>query len=91
MTDADFRQTWKETGLCKPSIFVGLSPGHSSGLPGCLAIDHMHIIAINLLDLLISLWHGNIDCNKKGSKDLWDWVVLVGDLWKLHGQDIACC
>jgi hypothetical protein len=91
VTDADFRQTQKETGLCKPSIFVGLSLGHSSGLPGCLAINHMHIIAINLLDLLVSLWHRNIDCDKKDSKDLWDWVVLVGDIWKLHGQNIARC
>jgi hypothetical protein len=91
VTDANFRQTQKETGLCKPSIFVGLSLGHSSGLPGCLAIDHMHIIAINLLDLLISLWRGKIDCNKKDSKDLWDWVILIGDIWKSHGQDIAHC
>jgi hypothetical protein len=90
-TDANFRQIQKETGLCKPSLFVGLSPGHSSGLPGCLAIDHMHIIAINLPDLLISLWRGTIDCDKKDTKDLWDWVVLVGDVWKLHGQDIADC
>jgi hypothetical protein len=91
MTDADFRQTCKETGLCKPSIFVGLSLGHLSGLPGCLAISHMHIIAVNLLDLLISLWCGNIDCNKKDSKDLWDWVVLIRDVWKSHGQDVAHC
>jgi hypothetical protein len=72
-------------------MFVGLSPGHLSGLPGCLAIDHMHIIAINLPDLLISLWRENIDCNKKDSKDLWDWVVLIGDVWKSHSQDIARC
>jgi hypothetical protein len=51
----------------------------------------MHIIAINLLDLLISLWRGTIDCDKKDTKDLWDWVVLVGDVWKLHGQDVADC
>ena len=90
-TDAQFRQTRKETGLCKPSIFMGLSQRHSSGLPGCLAIDHMHIIAINLPDLFISLWRGTIDCDKTDSKDLWDWVVLTGDVWKSHGQDVARC
>ena len=26
-----------------------------------------------------------------GSQDLWDWVVLIGDIWKLHGQDVTCC
>ena len=92
-TDAEFKLTRKDTGLCKPSIFVGLPAAHSSGLPGCLAIDHMHIIAINLPDLLISLWRGTIDCDKKlkDSRDLWDWVVLIGDVWKSHGQDVARC
>ena len=90
-TDAQFRQVWKETGLCKPSIFLGLNQQHSSCLPACLAIDHMHIISINLMDLLIGLWHGSIDCDRSDSRDLWDWVVLIGEVWKVHGQDIACC
>jgi hypothetical protein len=89
--EAQFIKTRKETGLCKPSIFVGLSRQHLSGLPGCLAIDHMHIISINLPDLLLGLWHGTLDCDKKDSKELWDWVVLVGDMWKSHGQDVARC
>ena len=28
---------------------------------------------------------------RNDSKELWDWVVLVGNTWKSHGQDIACC
>ena len=90
-TDAQFRLAWKETGLCKPSIFMGLPLSHSSRLPGCLAIDHMHIIMINLSDLLIVLWRGSIDCERNDSRDRWDWAMLVGDTWKLHGQDVACC
>ena len=90
-TDAEFRLVRKETGICKASLFVGLSRERSSGLPGCLAIDHMHIIAINLPDLLVSLWHGTLDCDKNDSKELWDWVVLVGNTWKSHGQDVARC
>jgi hypothetical protein len=89
--EAQFIKMRKETGLCKPSIFVGLSRQHSSGLPGCLSIDHMHIISINLPDLLLGLWRGTIDCDKKDSRELWDWVVLVGDVWKSHGQDVAHC
>ena len=89
-TDTQFRQTQKETGLCKQSIFLGLDQRYSSGLPGCLAINHMHIIAI-IPDLLISLWHGTIDCDNNDSKGLWDWVVLIGDTWKSHGQDVARC
>jgi hypothetical protein len=91
ITDAQFKLVCKETGLCKPSLFVGLSQQHSSGLPGCLAIDHMHIIAINLPNLLVGLWCGTIDCDKNDSKELWDWVMLVGDTWKSHRQDVVCC
>jgi transposase InsO family protein len=90
-TEAQFRLTWKETGLCKLSIFLGLDQKHSSGLPGCLAIDHMHVIAINLLDLLLSLWRGTIDCDRNDSRHLWDWAVLTGDSWKAHGLDVARC
>ena len=89
--DAQFREMCKKTGLCKASIFVGLSQQHLSGLPGCLAIDHMHIISINLPNLLLGLWCGTIDCDKNNFKRLWDWVVLIRDVWKSHGQDIVCC
>ena len=90
-TNTQFRLTRKNSGLCKPSLFLGLDPKHSSGLPGCLAIDHMHVIAINLPDLLISLWRGTIDCDRDDCRLLWDWVVLTGDVWKLHGTDVARC
>lgn len=66
----------KETGLCKLSIFVGLSQQHSSGLLDCLSINHMHIISINLPDLLLILWQGTLDCNKD-LRELWDWAVLI--------------
>jgi hypothetical protein len=89
--NAQFKEMHKKTGLCKPSLFVGLSRQHSSGLPGCLAINHMHIIAINLPDLLVGLWRGTLDCDKTNSKGLWDWVVLVRDMWKSHGEDVVCC
>ena len=44
--DAEFKLICKETGICKASLFVGLSQEWSSELPGCLAINHMHIIVI---------------------------------------------
>jgi hypothetical protein len=90
-TDAQFKSNRKVTGLCKPSIFLGLNTRHYSGLPGCLSIDHMHVIAINLPDLLIGLWRGTIDCDCDDSRHLWDWVVLTGDRWRLHGLDVALC
>ena len=51
----------------------------------------MHVIAINLPDLFISLWHGTIDCDRDDCRLLWDWVVLTGDIWKVHGADVTRC
>ncbi|EGO03229.1 hypothetical protein SERLA73DRAFT_119031 [Serpula lacrymans var. lacrymans S7.3] len=49
----------------------------------------MHLIALNIPDLLINLWRYNFDCEKTDSKHSWDWGVLQGDTWKQHGQAIA--
>ena len=38
-SDTQFKLTWKETGLCKPSIFLGIDQWYLSSLPGCLAIN----------------------------------------------------
>lgn len=49
----------------------------------------MHLFALNIPDLLISLWRGTLPCDPNDDKDSWDWVVLVGDVWKTHGEDVA--
>ena len=48
----------------------------------------MHLI-LNLVDLLINLWRGTFDCNPNDSKATWDWAVLVGEIWKMHGADVG--
>ncbi|EGN96876.1 hypothetical protein SERLA73DRAFT_170242 [Serpula lacrymans var. lacrymans S7.3] len=49
----------------------------------------MHLIALNIPDLLINLWRCNFGCEKTDSKHSWDWGVLQGDTWKQHGQAIT--
>ncbi|KAJ7762228.1 hypothetical protein B0H16DRAFT_1884193 [Mycena metata] len=49
----------------------------------------MHLFALNLSDLFLSLWHGTMQCDPDDDKSTWDWMVLVGDVWKKHGEDIA--
>jgi hypothetical protein len=44
----------RETGLCKPTIFSGLS--HILKIPSCFPGDTMHLTAINVPDILLSLW-----------------------------------
>jgi hypothetical protein len=51
----------------------------------------MHLISLNLPDLLFGLWRGTIDCDKDDSKSHWPWVCLVGDVWRKHGHKVALC
>ncbi|KAJ7023772.1 hypothetical protein C8F04DRAFT_1193189 [Mycena alexandri] len=49
----------------------------------------MHLFALNLSDLFLSLWRGTMQCDPDDDKSTWDWMVLVGDVWKRHGEDVA--
>ncbi|KAF8871855.1 hypothetical protein BD779DRAFT_1613874 [Infundibulicybe gibba] len=49
----------------------------------------MHLISLNLTDLLLSLWRGTLDCNAPDDRSTWDWAVLRGDVWRAHGKTVA--
>jgi hypothetical protein len=78
-----------DTGISKPSIFLGFPARSILGIPACFGSDIMHLGSLNIPDLLISLWRGTIDCEKSDSRSSWDWAVLQGDTWKSHGQVVA--
>ena len=43
------------TGISKPSIFLGLEPSSTLGLPFSMGLDIMHVTALNISNLMISL------------------------------------
>ncbi|KIO02210.1 hypothetical protein M404DRAFT_148484 [Pisolithus tinctorius Marx 270] len=48
----------------------------------------MHL-AVNLSDLLISLWHMMIDCAVGDNRNTWDWAILQDEqTWKTHGKAV---
>jgi hypothetical protein len=49
----------------------------------------MHLISLNLTATQLDLFHRTIECDASDSKDMWDWAVLQGDVWKEHGKLIA--
>ena len=53
-----------ETGIVKPGIFLGLQPKHTLNIPRCFGYDIMHLVSLNIPDLLLSLWHGTISGDK---------------------------
>ncbi len=79
------------TGIAKPSIFSGLSSDAFLGIPCCFPADQMHLISLNVTDLLLALFRGTLPCEKTDSKAEWHWAVLVGDVWKAHGCQVAAC
>lgn len=75
-----------ETGLAKPSIFQGISSKCRLEIPSCFPIDFMHLAALNIPDLMTSLFRGTMACGKNDSKRTWTWAVLQGDVWETHGK-----
>ncbi|KAJ3848731.1 hypothetical protein EV368DRAFT_76080 [Lentinula lateritia] len=50
----------------------------------------MHLPALNVPDLYLSLWRGTIDCDCKDDKNTWDWAVFrTLPIWKEHGKEVA--
>lgn len=73
------------TGICKPSLFLGLHHRHKVAVPSCFGSDIMHLASLNIPDLLIPLWRGTFDCDKTDSRSTWPWAVLHGETWERHG------
>ena len=71
-----YRAQHLETGILKPSIFSGLDRSATLGLPHSAGSDIMHLAALNLPDLMLSLWRGTIDCTRPDDRCTWDWAVL---------------
>ncbi len=85
----DYERNRKTTGISKPSILSGLNPKLMLGIPKCFTVDLMHLLFINLGELLIPLWRGQLRCDPTDSKATWDWAVLTDDTWVEHGKLVA--
>lgn len=86
---ADHQVRRRETGISMPSFFSGLPAGRICPVPRCFSSDQMHRDALNIPDLLLNLWHGNLKCDPADDKSSWDWAVLTGDVWKKHREAVA--
>ncbi|KAJ7702170.1 hypothetical protein B0H16DRAFT_1347648 [Mycena metata] len=49
----------------------------------------MHLLGLNITELLQLLWRGLFPCDADDSVDSWDWAVLKGEVWKKHGKAVA--
>ncbi len=84
-----FKRRRLDTGIAKPSIFQGFASNCRLKIPVCFPIDLMHLVALNVPDLMLSLYTGKLACSRSDNKDSWTWAVLRGDVWTLHGSLVA--
>lgn len=49
----------------------------------------MHLVSLNIPDLLVSLWRGTMECDKNDNRSTWDWALLRGQTWIDHGKAVA--
>lgn len=87
--ETQYKKRRLESGICKPSLILGLNPRHKTPLPRCFGPDIMHLLALNVPDLFIPLWRGTFDCDRTDDRSKWTWAVLKGAVWEAHGRDVA--
>ena len=84
----DYEHCHKETGICKPSIVSALP--RFIPVPKCFPADTMHLFGLNLSQLLVSLWHGNIDHALHDDPKTWPFAILHDNVvWQTHGASVA--
>ncbi|KAF6741626.1 hypothetical protein DFP72DRAFT_244939 [Ephemerocybe angulata] len=82
----DYVDLRRETGISKPSIFSGISEQHRFTLPGSFPSDLMHLISLNITDVLLNLLRGNLDRGEHDNAEDWDWAALTGAFWDSSGE-----
>lgn len=87
--DTQYKKRRLETGIVKPTIFLGLSARSTLPIPKCFGSDVMHLGTFNLADLLLPLWRGMFDHDPLDPSVNWPWAVLQGEIWESHGKDVA--
>ena len=87
--ETQYKKRRLETGISKPTIFLGFDAKQILGIPGCFGSDIMHLGTFNLADLLVSLWRGTLDHDVDDPPSSWPWAVLHGVVWETHGKAVA--
>ncbi|EIW79902.1 hypothetical protein CONPUDRAFT_155298 [Coniophora puteana RWD-64-598 SS2] len=85
-TLSGYRNARKQTGISRPTIFLGISTSHTFPVPHAFGSDIMHVTAINVGDELIPLWRGKF-YHDEHDHEPWAWTQLKSTrVWNAHGQ-----
>ncbi|KAG6914558.1 hypothetical protein DXG01_016602 [Tephrocybe rancida] len=86
-----YRLARKQTGIVKPSILLGIDSKHRFPITSCWGPDIMHLLCLNIPDLLIPLWRGESHMvHWPDSVQTWAFAVYADDdTWQRHGALVA--
>ncbi|KAG6807256.1 hypothetical protein H0H92_008224, partial [Tricholoma furcatifolium] len=92
-TDRSYKEMRKRTGIVKPSLSLALDPRHVLPPSRCYGPDIMHLLCLNIPDIMIPLWRGTLAHNEANDPiQNWPWAVLASDeTWHRHGAAVAAC
>ena len=85
----DYEKNCKETGISKINVLSRLANNLMFPVPCCFPLDLMHLLFINLSELLIPLWRGTLKCDATDDHGTWEWAKLAGVAWQAHGKLVA--
>lgn len=88
-TNAAYERHRLETGIVRPSPVLGLPEDHRLPVPRNFPLDLMHLAGLNLPELLINIWTGELRSSSARTKEDSEHAYLVGDAWTEHGELIA--
>jgi hypothetical protein len=82
------RLRW-DTGLVKPSIFLGFRDSNTTGVPGIFGLDTMHLWT-NATDELVPLLRGVFECGRNDNVTDWPWSQHLRDFenYRIHGDRV---
>jgi hypothetical protein len=87
--DTQYKKRRLETGIVKPTIFLGLPTCSTLGIPRCFGSDIMHLSTFNISDLFLPLWRGLFDHDRLDPPSNWPWAVLQEEIWESHGMAVS--
>jgi hypothetical protein len=91
-TQRQYERARLATGLVRPSLFLGLPADKMVHIPAVFCLDFMHFPALNAPDLLIPLFRGTLDRDRRDDEP-WPWTESLAEdeAWHEHGELVAAC
>jgi hypothetical protein len=78
------------TGIVRPSILIGFQEDLSIPVPLCFTLDIMHLISLNIPNLLLTVWRNTPDAKLVFDGTKPDFIVLDDkNIWEAHGKVVA--